>query len=50
MRTLTLSLALIATSLPAFAGGFSVDLPTLSWPTTVTVSTKDCAPGQATCK
>jgi len=44
MRSTLLGLSLIFAAMPAFAGGFSIDLPNLTWPTTdgVTVSTSGC--------
>lgn len=50
MRTLAFTTALILITLPAMAGGFSFDLPTLTWPTTVTISTQDCETTQTPCK
>ncbi len=44
MRNAVLALTLILGTTPALAGGFSMDLPHLTWPTDddVTVSTSDC--------
>ena len=44
MRSTLIALTLILGAAPAFAGGFSLDLPNLTWPTegSVTVSTTGC--------
>jgi hypothetical protein len=44
MRTVLLALTLALSTVPAFAGGFGVDLPTLTWPEDgqATTSTKGC--------
>ena len=44
MRRSLLALTLILGAAPAIAGGFSFDLPNLTWPTegSVTVSTAGC--------
>ena len=44
MRTFALALTLLLSALPAVAGGFSVDLPALTWPAddSTTLSTKGC--------
>jgi hypothetical protein len=50
MRSIALSIPLVLASLPAIAGGFTFELPTLTWPTTATVSTQNCEPAQSPCK
>lgn len=44
MHRILLALTLILGAAPALAGGFSLDLPNLTWPTdgSVTVSTTGC--------